>query len=240
MLTKDTFDKLPVILQAIANLEHSRLITTPFALTNDNEQAIFEINQQIPYSVNTLNGTFSQTTAASLTVPTALQVTPQVNSEENLTLEVDVNLGSVGAQAAPNLPPTSNTRHYHGTVTVPNMRYVVFGGLESEQNGDVEAKVPFLGDIPIVGHLFKQKQWTHSLSKVYVFIRATVFTEDRQLSRVGEDLRRKVHVEAGRDAWIPPIVDPALVRGERKELQDAVFELFGTGSGCPFRGEEPK
>ncbi|MBI3722544.1 hypothetical protein HY251_01095 [bacterium] len=238
VLTKDTFDKLPVIMQAIANLEHSRLVTTPFALTNDNEQAVFKITQNIPYQTSTLSGTgLAQANVQNISVETSLTVTPQVNSEESLTITVAVDLGSVGAQGSAGLPPSTNSRHYDGTVTIPNMKYVVFGGLESEQNGNVEAKVPFLGDIPIIGHLFKQKQWTHSTSKIYIFIRTTVFSEDRQLARIGADLRQKAHVAAERDEWVPPIVDPALVRADRKELQDAVFEVFGTGSGNPFSGQ---
>jgi general secretion pathway protein D len=237
VLTKDTFDKLPVIVQAIANLENSRLVTTPFALTNDNTETVFEITNKIPYQTANLAGSgISQGTVQTIDVKTALTVTPQVNSLENLTLTIDVVLSSIGAAGSPNLPPATNERHYKGEVTVPNMKYVVFGGLESESWGEVEQKVPWLGDIPILGHLFKLKQWTHTKNKLYIFVRPTIFLDDRGLVRVSEDLRDKVHVAAERDEWLPPIASERMVLAPWKTVQDDAFEVFGAGSGNPFGG----
>jgi general secretion pathway protein D len=238
VLTKDTFSKLPLIVEAVANLEHSRIVTTPFALTNDNEEADFTITQNIPFQTSTLAGTgLAQTNVSNLQVQTKLTVQPQVNSDENLTLTVTVDLGSIGAQGGAGLPPQTNQRTYNGTVTVPNMRYVVFGGLESESYGEVETKVPWLGDIPILGHLFKQKQWTHQNAKIYVFIRPTIFSDDRPIVRVSDDLRQKAHVEAERDEWLPPIASEQQVKAPWKTIQDQVFDVFGTGSGNPFSAQ---
>src|SRR5205807_2453209 len=115
----------------------------------------------------------------------------------------------------------------------------VFGGLESENYEQSENKVPFLGDVPILGHLFKTKTWSHTKSKIYIFVRATIFTNDRSLTRVSEDLRDQAHVLAEQDEWIPPVVSERLVRAPGRTVQDEVFDVFGTGSGNPF-GASPK
>jgi general secretion pathway protein D len=241
VLTKDTFDKLPVIMQAVANLEHSRLVTTPFTLTNDNTEALFEIDNRIPYVTSNLAGTgLSQQNVQYTDVKTSLTVTPQVNSDENLTLSVEVQLSSIGAAGSATLPPSTNDRHYKGEVTVPNMKYVVFGGLESESWGSVESKVPFLGDIPILGHLFKQKTWTHTKSKIYIFMRPTIFLDDargsgdQKLTSWSNDAHERIHVEAERDEWLPPICADRFLKSPFRTVQDEVFDVFGTGSGNPF------
>jgi len=237
VLTKDTVDKIPVIMEAVASLENSRLVTTPFTLTNDNTEAEFDIDNQIPYLTTNLAGTgISQQNVQFTDVKTQLTVTPQVNSDQNLTLDVEVQLSSIGASGGPNLPPSTNTRHYKGEVTVPNMKYVVFGGLESESWDETEQKVPYLGDIPILGHLFKTKTWSHTKSKIYIFIRPTIFRDDRGLVGFSQESHEMVHIEAQRDEWIPPIVadkwvDPARLS---KSLADDVFDTFGPGSGNPF------
>jgi general secretion pathway protein D len=237
LLTAGAADKIPIIMEAVASLENSRLVTTPFTLTNDNTEAEFDIDNQIPYPTSTLGGGGLATTGVAFTdVKTQLTVTPQVNSDDNLTLDVEVQLSSVGANGGPNLPPSTNTRHYKGEVTVPNMQYVVFGGLESESWDETEKKVPYVGDLPVVGMLFKNKTWSHTRSKIYIFLRPTIFRDDRGLVGFSHEAHELVHVEAQRDEWIPAIcsdrwVDPARAG---KTLQDDVFDTFGPGSGNPF------
>ncbi|MEZ0229540.1 MAG: type II secretion system protein GspD, partial [Planctomycetota bacterium] len=239
VLTKDVFNKLPVIMTAIANFSKSRAITTPFALTNDNQLAHFDVTLTTSYATNTLTTGFSQQSFQQLQIPTSIDVTPQVNSEDNLTLDVKIAISTASSSPGPGAPPNVNARNLSAIVTVPNMHYVVFGGLESESYDQSEQKVPFLGDIPILGHLFKTKTWNHSKSKIYIFVRATIFSSDKAITRISEDMREQAHVLAEQDEWIPPVVSERLVKAPWKTIQDDVFEVFGTGSGNPF-GSSPK
>jgi general secretion pathway protein D len=102
----------------------------------------------------------------------------------------------------------------------------------------VEAKIPFLGDIPILGYLFKSWSRSKSKTKVYIFVRPTIFTDSAFTaeSRLAGHLRERVHVEAERDDWLPPIVPDRFLRPAGFDLQDEAFEVFGTGSADPFRG----
>lgn len=238
VLTKDTFDQLPIILNAVANFEESRLVTRPFAVTNDNTPATFSISDRQPFLTTTVNNVASQQNVQFVDANSTLTIEPQVNSQDNLTLKLTLEISSFSGSGSANLPPGTNSRRYEGEVTVPNHQYVVFGGLESESERYVENKVPFVGDIPIIGHLFKTSTWTKTKTKVYIFVRPTIFSDVNFTSevRLSGHLREKVHVEAERDDWLPPVVPDRFLRPAGFGLQDESFELFGTGSADPFRG----
>lgn len=237
VLTRDTFDKLPVIMTAIANFEESRLVTRPFAVTNDNVSATFTISDRQPFLTTTVNNVASQQNVQFVDANSTLTIEPQVNSESQLTLKLTLEISSFSGRGSANLPPGTNTRRYEGEVTVPNNRYVVFGGLERDSEQITENKVPFLGDIPVLGHLFKTWTRTRSKTKVYVFIRPTILSDENFTSeaRIGTYLREGIMVESGRDEWLPPIVPDRLLRPAGHNLQDEALEVFGTGSGNPFR-----
>lgn len=239
ILTRDTFDKIPILMTAVANHSESQLVTKPFAITNDNTPATFTLTDRVPFVTSTLSGTgLSQGNVQFADANSTLTIEPQVNSEDNLTLKLTLEITSFTSSPQPgsSVPPPSNTRKYEGEVTVPNNEYVVFGGLEREQEGFSETKIPFLGDIPILGHLFKNWEKTKSKTKLYIFIRPTIFTDEtfsaeRKLSGA---VREKAHVESGRDEWLPPVVPDRYLQGAGYDLQDEAFDVFGTGSGNPF------
>jgi general secretion pathway protein D len=241
VLTHDTFDKLPVILNAVANLTEARLVTKPFAVTNDNTPSTFTVSDRVPFLTTTVNNVASQQNVQFADANTTLTIEPQVNSEDNLTLKLTLEISSFSGQPAPNLPPPSNSRRYEGEVTVPNNRYVVFGGLDQDSESFTEAKIPFLGDIPIIGYLFKNYSRTKSKRKVYIFIRPTIFSQPSfgAEMRVGSHLREHMHIAAERDDWLPPVVPDRFLRDLGYDLQDEAFDTFGSGSGDPFRQGAP-
>lgn len=234
LLTKDTFDQVPVILNVLQSYTESKRITTPFAITNDNDTATFRVSNRQPFNTTTVNNVASQQNVQFVDATSTLTIQPQVNSNDNLTLEVELVISSFGARPSPTLPPATSSREYRGRVTVPNGKYIVFGGFDRQGNQIVESKVPFLGDIPYLGHLFKQWRRTEDHTKVYVFIRPVIFFDDnfRDDVRATSFLREKAHRESEREDWLPPIVPDENSRKGR--LQDKAFELFGTGSANPF------
>lgn len=241
VLTRDTFDRLPLIMQAVANFEEARLVTKPFAVTNDNTPSTFTISNRQPFLTTTVNNVASQQNVQFVDANSTLTIEPQVNSEENLTLKLTLEISSFSGSGSAQLPPGTNSRKYEGEVTVPNGRYVVFGGLEAETERVVEAKIPFLGDIPILGHLFKTWSRSKTKTKVYIFVRPTIFAQNSFAGekRLGDHMRERVHFESGREDWLPPIVPDRFLREAGFDLQDEAFEVFGTGSGDPFRGGVP-
>ncbi|HBP16449.1 MAG TPA: hypothetical protein DEA08_01480 [Planctomycetes bacterium] len=236
-LTRDTFDKLPVIVSAIANFERANLVTRPFAMTNDNVSATFTISNRQPFLTTTVNNVASQQNVQFVDANSSLEIEPQVNSDRNLNLKLTLEISSFSGSGSANLPPGTNSRRYQGEVTVPNGKYVVFGGLESETDRYVEAKVPFLGDIPIIGHIFKNWSRSKTKTQIYIFIRPTIFSNDSFSAEgaLGSELREKVHIASERADWLPPVVPDRYRRGSGFTLQDEAFEVFGTGTANPFR-----
>lgn len=238
LVTRDTFNKIPLILNMVANFETARQISKPFAVTNDNESATFSVEESRPFLENSATQLQVTQSVKFADASSTLTIKPQVNSDDNLTLEVDIKISTFSGSGSANLPPGRASRSYKGKITVPNARYVIFGGLEQETEREAEDKVPVLGDIPILGHLFKT--WTRSRSKtrVYIFIRPTIHADEGFATdtRVSEDLRRRAHAEAEREEWLPPIAPDRLLREAGYGLQDEAFERFGTGSADPFAG----
>jgi general secretion pathway protein D len=239
VLTKDSFDKLPIIISAIHNSSEAKLITRPFAVTNDNTPSTFTVADSRPFLLtnNTTTGSVQQNVEFS-DANTTLTIEPTVNSDDNLTLKITLEIASFTGSGSPTLPPPSNTRSYEGEVTVPNGQYVVFAGLESTQHSVEEIKVPFLGDLPIIGHLFKTWTERNSKSKIYIFVRPTIFSDPsfNAEKRLGKHMRARAHVESAKDEWLPPIVPNRIVKGAGFTVQDEAIELFGTGTANPFQG----
>lgn len=236
-LTRGAFDRVPIIVSALASFEHATAITRSFAATNDNEKCEFKVADSLPYVTQTTNQGATVSGVSFVDASTTLSLKPQVNSDDNLTLEVSLVLSSFSGAGSTTLPPGTSSRTYTGKVTVQNHRYVVFGGLEQETKREVETKVPFLGDLPVLGHLFKTMNRARTSTKVYVFVRPTIFSDgdSRAEGRLADRLRERAHVLAERDAWVPPVVPDRLLAPAGWDLQDEALVLFGTGSADPFR-----
>jgi general secretion pathway protein D len=236
LLTKDTFDKIPIIMSAVQNYEETRIVDRSFALTNDNKEATFRITNSVPYFTNDVNQGVSVQNVKTIDAVSEITVTPRVNADDNLTLKVKLTLTTLAASGAPGLPPATNRREFTGeAVTVPNNDYVVFGGLESESESEVESKVPFFGDIPILGHLFKSWQRSRSRSRVYIFVRPTVLSDDDFAAdrHFADHMLERIAVAGGQDPWLPLVRDSAL-HGAGYTLQDQALDRFGTGSANPL------
>lgn len=235
VVTRDTFNRIPLVLNMIANFEQAKLVTKSFAATNDNEEATFKVSLSQPFLKNSFNQIASSQEVDFVDASTTLAIKPTVNSDEYLTLELNLELSSFSGSGSANLPPGKSSRGYTGKVTVPNGRYVAFGGLEQETERQVEDKVPFAGDIPVLGHLFKNWTRNRTRTRVYIFIRPVIFAEDSFApeQRLAEHLRLAAHTQAGRDDWLPPVV-PEHLQTPGWDLQDEAFDRFGRGSGDPF------
>ena len=235
-VTKDAIDKLPLIISALHTTNRSRLLTQTFAVTNDNETATFTVSDRFPFLVNTVNNVASVQSVQFAEAATSLTIEPQVSSQDQLTLNLTLDIQSFTGGAVGGLPPPSNSRRYEGTVTIPNMRYVVFGGLERETESEVESKIPFLGDIPLLGYLFKSHQKSKTRTKIYIFVRPVILSDEsfRDEIRTSRTLQQRVKASAGIDKPVDPILSDQQLLDPYGTMQDRMYELFGISSQSPF------
>jgi type IV pilus assembly protein PilQ len=152
-----------------------KIISSPRVVTEDNVPAIIEQGVELPYQSATSSGATSvQFRKASL----KLEVTPQITPDGNVVLDVDVAKDSQGANTTAG--PAINTQHVKTKVMVENGGTVVLGGIyQQTQTTDVN-KVPLMGDIPVLGNLFKNTSTTNNKTELLVFITPKIVAERLQ------------------------------------------------------------
>jgi type IV pilus assembly protein PilQ len=142
-----------------------RLVSSPRIVTADQTKASIEQGTEFPYQQATSSGA---TSVAFRRATLRLEVTPQITPEGNIILDLDISKDSRGETTAAGI--AINTKHIKTQVLVENGGTVVIGGIFELTETENEARVPFLGDLPAVGNLFKTKQRTSNKQEMLVFI----------------------------------------------------------------------
>jgi type IV pilus assembly protein PilQ len=149
-----------------------KVVSSPRVITADQVKAIIEQGVEYPYQTATSSGA---TALAFRKAGLKLEVTPQITPEGNIILEVEVNKDSpgeilLGARAI-------NTKRVQTQVLVENGGTVVIGGIFESTETEAEQKVPLLGDMPVLGNLFKSKNKIANKSEMLVFITPKVVSD---------------------------------------------------------------
>jgi type IV pilus assembly protein PilQ len=152
-------------LSALEADSRGKVVSSPRLVTADKVKAIIEQGVEFPYQTTAPNG---GTTIAFKKASLKLEVTPQITPEGAVILEVEVNKDSpgellLGARAI-------NTKRIQTQVLVENGGTVVIGGIFESTEQEAENKVPLLGDVPVVGNLFKNRSKSMEKSEMLVFI----------------------------------------------------------------------
>ena len=149
-----------------------KIISSPRVVTQDNVLAIIEQGIELPYQVATSSG------ATSITFKKAnlkLEVTPQITPDGNVILDVNVNKDSRGDETRAGF--AINTQHVQTKVMVENGGTVVLGGIYQQADTNNVTKVPFLGDLPVLGNLFKTTARQSTKTELLVFITPKIMAE---------------------------------------------------------------
>jgi type IV pilus assembly protein PilQ len=159
-------------LSALESDGKGKVVSSPRVITADQVKALIEQGEELPYQVATASGATSvQFRKANL----KLEVTPQITPEGSVILNVDVNKDSRGT-----LTPQGyaiNTKHVQTQVLVENGGTVVIGGIYTQDEGETVNKVPVLGDVPLLGYLFKNKTRTTAKTELLIFLTPKVVSE---------------------------------------------------------------
>lgn len=149
-----------------------KVVSSPRVVTADQIKALIEQGTELPYQVAASSGA---TSIAFRKANLKLEVTPQITPEGNIILALDVNKDTVGQQTAAGF--AINTKHIQTQVLVENGGTVVIGGIFEITENDSETKVPLLGDLPVVGNLFKSRGRSSSKQEMLVFITPKVLAD---------------------------------------------------------------
>lgn len=149
-----------------------KIISSPRVVTADQQPALIEQGEEIPFQQATSSGaTAVQFKKANL----KLEVTPQITPDGNIILTVDVAKDSRGTAVGGSF--AINTKHVKTNVQVENGGTVVLGGIFTQEERDEVAKVPFFGDLPLVGRLFRKTGRIRDHSELLIFITPRIVTE---------------------------------------------------------------
>jgi general secretion pathway protein D len=210
------------LVQAIRTDTKNTLLSTPSVLTLENEEATISIAKEVPfvtgsYTSGTTGATNPFQTIERKEVGTILKVKPQVSSNDSIRLDI--------RQEVSNIDPTSvngqetnymtDKKVIDTRVMVGPNQTLVLGGLIDRKNSLIENKVPLLGDLPLLGQLFRSKQRAEDTTVLMVFIRPTLLRDAAEAKVITEQKYRLLHGryedfinrETGDATWLGKAID---------------------------------
>jgi general secretion pathway protein D len=178
------FPDLGAVVSAFKNDSDINIVATPQVLTTDNKKASIVVGENVPYitSKNTTGAGTGQdyTNYEYKDVATTLEITPQINQADLLRLEINVEV--IKLKDANDFRPTTFKRTANTTVVVHNEETVVIGGMIGQDTATAEYKVPLLGDIPVLGWLFKSHGEREEKTNLFIFITPHIVESSPELA----------------------------------------------------------
>ena len=169
---------VPVIVNAIKTDTDSKILSRPSLLVNDNEEARIVSLEQQPTTTTSQGDATTQTSFQGFEdAGTTLEVTPSISEAGSLSLQYRIELSNFVGSGSNGIPAPRQERTVEGQVTIPSDATIVVGGIKVDNISDTVVKVPLLGDIPLVGHAFRDTQKTNNSSTLYVFITPRIMTD---------------------------------------------------------------
>jgi len=188
---KDTLGFLANFLQ---NSGDANILSTPNLMTLDNEEARIIVGQNVPmvtgsYASNSTGGTVNPfTTVERKDVGLMLRVRPQINENGTVKLAVFQEVSSVDESTRKDTNGlTTNKRSIESNVLVEDGNIVVLGGLIDDNYSQAEDRVPLLGDIPVVGNLFRNTNRKRNKTNLMVFLRPVVMRDATATNQVSSE-----------------------------------------------------
>jgi len=164
-------------LTALQSEGRGEIVSTPRVITANQKEARIEQGVEIPYQESASSGA---TTTQFKKAVLSLTVTPQITPDDNIIMDLRVskdNVGDLVASATGGFVPSIDTRAVETQVLVNDGQTVVLGGIYETERRDTVNKVPFLGDIPGVGVLFRSTQNVSNKAELLIFVTPRILTE---------------------------------------------------------------
>lgn len=171
-----------LILQAINTSSNTNVLSTPSIMTLDNEEAEILVGQNVPFQTGSQlssAGTNPFTTFERKDVGLSLKVTPQVNEGDTIRLRVMQEASSIDTTATTDSTQLITSKRLINTsILATDGQVIVLGGLMEDQINERVQKVPLLGDIPLLGTLFRSTNKQMEKRNLLLFLRPTVVRDD--------------------------------------------------------------
>ena len=177
----DGEDNFAMLLSVLREDQNSNILSTPSAVVMDNEEASLLVGQEIPVTTGESLGTNNLTpfrTTSREEIGIKLEVKPQINEADSVALFIRQEVSSIAGSQLPNSSDLiTNKREIETTVLADNREILVLGGLISEDVQESINKVPLLGDLPIIGALFRSSAMSVQEKNLMIFLRPTILRD---------------------------------------------------------------
>ncbi|WP_066777942.1 type II secretion system secretin GspD [Sphingomonas sp. CCH5-D11] len=214
------------IINAVKSDTTSNLLQAPSLITLDNQEARILVGQEIPITTGqALSQNFDNAfrTVQRENVGIQLEVRPQVNSSGSIKLFLHQQVSSIaGPVSDDNSDLILNKREVETTLTVDDGQIAIIGGLLSDDERRTLEKLPLLGDIPVIGNLFRSKARQRSKTNLMVFIRPTILRSSDDNRRVTEQRYGYLRLQQGQH-------DPA----REPSIDELVRDYMGAAAPIP-------
>ena len=181
-------DSFATIINLVAQDADSNILSTPSIMTLDNEEASIVVGQEIPITTGETLSSNNSNPFRSVNrqeVGIKLQVTPQINEGNAVRLSINQEVSSVyGPITASSTDLITNIRVITTTVLVEDGDTIVLGGLIDDDVQETKRKVPFLGDIPLLGKLFQSSSTSRTKRNLMVFIKPTIIRDSASIRSI--------------------------------------------------------
>ena len=167
---------LSIELSALETDSKGRVISSPRVVTSDQTEATISTGTEVPYQQATSSGA---TNVAFKAASLSLSVKPQITPDDHVIMDIKVNKDSVGTLYAG--VPSIDTNKVTTQVLVENGGTVVIGGVYSQVLSNGENKVPLLGDIPVLGYLFRSTSKIDNKNELLIFISPKIMKDTMNL-----------------------------------------------------------
>lgn len=209
-----TITNLGVLAHALESDANGNILSKPNLLTLDNEEAKIVIGQNVPF----ITGQYAQTGGAASISPfqtierkdvgLTLKVKPQISESNTIKLQIYQEVSSV-SDTANSAGITTNKRSIETSVIVDDGNIIVLGGLIEDRQTETTSRVPVLGNLPVVGNLFKTQGRGHKKTNLMVFLRPYVMRDANASNTITNDryeyIRNQEEIAAPKSGhWVLP------------------------------------
>ena len=247
-----TFPNIAAILRAYETDSAINIISTPQILTTDNKKAEISVGENVPYLTSQQSGenvtdrVFNNYEYKD--VSTVLTITPHINQADTLRLEIRTEVVKLKAGTPDDqFLPTTFKRTAETTVIVNDGNTVVIGGIIGQDATEGEGKIPFLGDIPLLGWLFKTHNNTSTKTNMFIFITpriiknpadiaAVTLQKEDSMGKVLPAVQQELHKEKNMEhaTKLTIIGYEKLTVGRVQEAKEYFIEALGINPENPF------
>ena len=151
-----------------------KVISSPRVMTANQVEALIEQGVEIPYQVASSSGA---TSIAFRKANLSLKVKPQITPDGKVTMTLEINKDTPNTRLSTGAGVAIDTKHVMTEVLVENGGTVVIGGIYTQETRDNTQRIPFLGDLPYIGWLFKNREWIDDKTELLVFITPKIVAE---------------------------------------------------------------